>query len=144
MKKKLSVLLACLLVFTLALAGCQNAATDEGTNNEGTTNEGTTNEGTNNESNTNNESTPSTDNSGDETTAVSGTVNTDGSTSMADVMAALTEAFKEVQPDVTINYTGSGSGAGIEGAMSGTCDIGLSSRCLLYTSGSGGYSVRTS
>lgn len=130
MKKKLSVLLACLLVFTLALAGCQNAATDEGTNNEGTTNEGTNNEGTNNESNTNNESTPSTDNSGDETTAVSGTVNTDGSTSMADVMAALTEAFKEVQPDVTINYTGSGSGAGIEGAMSGTCDIGLSSREL--------------
>ena len=91
MKKKLSVLLACLLVFTLALAGCQDTASDEGTTNEGTTNEGTTNENTNSEntSNENNET-----NEPEEGGALSGTVNTDGSTSMADVMAALTAAFK--------------------------------------------------
>ena len=48
----------------------------------------------------------------EETTTLSGTVNTDGSTSMADVMAVLQETFREAQPDITVNYTGSGSGAG--------------------------------
>ncbi len=61
---------------------------------------------------------------------LSGTVNVNGSTSMADVIAALTEGFNEINPDVQINYTGSGSGAGIEGALAGTCDLGLSSRAL--------------
>ncbi len=60
----------------------------------------------------------------------SGTVNTDGSTSMADVMGALTEAFKEKEPDITVNYSGTGSGSGISGVLDGTCDIGLSSREL--------------
>ncbi len=60
----------------------------------------------------------------------SGTVNTDGSTSMADVMGALTEAFKEREPNITVNYSGTGSGSGISGVLDGTCDIGLSSREL--------------
>ena len=61
---------------------------------------------------------------------VSGVVNTDGSTSMADVMAVLQETFRELQPDVTVNYSGTGSGAGIEAVLSGTADIGLASRAL--------------
>ena len=61
---------------------------------------------------------------------LSGTVNVNGSTSMADVIAALTEGFNEINPGVQINYTGSGSGAGIEGVLAGTCDLGLSSRAL--------------
>ncbi len=60
----------------------------------------------------------------------SGTVNTDGSTSMADVMGALTEAFKGKEPNITVNYSGTGSGSGISGVLDGTCDIGLSSREL--------------
>lgn len=67
---------------------------------------------------------------GSSTVELSGTVNTAGSTSMKDVMAVLTEVFEKENPGVNINYTGSGSGAGIEGATSGTCDIGLSSRAL--------------
>lgn len=59
-----------------------------------------------------------------------GTVNTDGSTSMADVMGALTEAFKGKEPGITVNYSGTGSGSGISGVLDGTCDIGLSSREL--------------
>ena len=62
--------------------------------------------------------------------ALSGVVNTDGSTSMADVMAVLQESFKELNPDVTVNYSGTGSGAGIEAVLAGTVDIGLSSRAL--------------
>ena len=63
-------------------------------------------------------------------TGLGGTVNTDGSTSMADVMAALQEAFREKESGVTVNYSGTGSGSGIEAALRGTCDIGLSSREL--------------
>lgn len=61
---------------------------------------------------------------------ITGTVNTNGSTSMESVMGYLKEGFAEVQPGVTINYTGSGSGAGVTGAQDGTCDIGLASRDL--------------
>ena len=61
---------------------------------------------------------------------LTGAVNTDGSSSMADVMSALQEAFREKEPGVTVNYSGTGSGAGVEAALSGTCDIGLSSRSL--------------
>ena len=48
----------------------------------------------------------------EETAALSGTVNTNGSTSMEDVMGSLKEAFEAEHGDVTIQYTGSGSGAG--------------------------------
>lgn len=58
------------------------------------------------------------------------TVELDGSTAMLPVMAALGEAFEDRTPGVRINCSGSGSGAGIEGALSGRCDIGLSSREL--------------
>ena len=59
-----------------------------------------------------------------------GTVNTDGSSSMADVMAVLQEVFRQKETGVTVNYSGTGSGAGIEAVLSGACDIGLSSRPL--------------
>ena len=61
---------------------------------------------------------------------LTGTVNTNGSTSMESVMGYLMEGFAEIQPGVTISYTGSGSSAGITGAQDGTCDIGLASRDL--------------
>ena len=64
------------------------------------------------------------------TEEITGTVNTDGSTSMADVMAVLKETFAEVQPGVNVNYTGSGSGSGITNVLNGSVDIGLSSRAL--------------
>ena len=75
------------------------------------------------------ESTPSTEPTTD-TESVSGNVIANGSTSMNDVMLALIEGFSSVQPDVAVNYTGSGSGAGIEGVLAGSCDLGLSSRAL--------------
>ena len=65
-----------------------------------------------------------------ETTELSGVVNTDGSTSMEKVIKALAESFMQENPDVTVNYSATGSGSGIEAAISGTADIGLSSREL--------------
>ena len=61
---------------------------------------------------------------------LSGNVATGGSTSMKNVIAALTEGFAEVQPGVTVSYDPTGSGAGITGAADKTLDIGLSSRAL--------------
>lgn len=64
------------------------------------------------------------------TVELSGTVNTDGSTSMESVVKALGEVFMELNPGVTVNYSGTGSGTGIQSAIDGTCDLGLSSRAL--------------
>ena len=62
--------------------------------------------------------------------SVSGTVSTDGSTSMEKVIGALSESYMAANKDVTVNYNPTGSGAGITAVQEGTCDIGLSSRAL--------------
>ena len=61
---------------------------------------------------------------------LSGTVSTDGSTSMEKVIGALGEAFMEANPNVTFTYNPTGSGSGIQAVQEGRCDIGLSSRGL--------------
>lgn len=61
---------------------------------------------------------------------MNGVVNTDGSTSMEKVVKVLGEVFMEENAGVTVNYSGTGSGAGVEAAVSGTADIGLASRAL--------------
>ena len=61
---------------------------------------------------------------------LSGTVSTNGSTSMEKVVAALIEAFTAEHPDVTITYDATGSGTGITAVGEGSTDIGLSSRNL--------------
>ena len=61
---------------------------------------------------------------------ISGTVSTDGSTSMEKVIGALGEAFMQANPDVTFTYNPTGSGSGIKAVQEGRCDIGLSSRAL--------------
>ncbi len=60
----------------------------------------------------------------------SGTVSTDGSTSMEKVIGALGEAFEENNPGVTFTYNPTGSGSGITAVAEGRCDIGLASRSL--------------
>lgn len=64
------------------------------------------------------------------TEAVSGSVSTDGSTSMSKVIGALSESFMDENPDVNVTYNPTGSGSGITAAQEGRCDIGLSSRSL--------------
>ena len=61
---------------------------------------------------------------------LSGTVSTNGSTSMEKVVGILSEQFMEDNDGVTITYDATGSGTGIEVAANGTCDIGLASRAL--------------
>ena len=61
---------------------------------------------------------------------LTGTVATDGSTSMEKVIGALGEAFTQDNPGVTFTYNPTGSSAGIQAVQEGRCDIGLSSRAL--------------
>lgn len=60
----------------------------------------------------------------------SGTVSTDGSTSMEKVIGALGESFENKNVGVTFTYNPTGSGSGITAVAEGRCDIGLSSRHL--------------
>ena len=60
----------------------------------------------------------------------SGTVATNGSTSMEKVIGALGEAFTADNGAVKFTYDPTGSGSGITAVKEGRCDIGLSSRAL--------------
>ena len=101
MKKVFVTLLSLTMVMSL-LAGCgsNEAATDD---------------------------TASEDNQ-DAQTELSGSVSTNGSTSMESVIGALGEQFMMDNQGVTVTYDATGTG--IEAAKNGTCDIGLSSRAL--------------
>lgn len=102
MKKTMSILAAS-AVLALTLAGCGGNTTTEDT-----------------------QSTEGTD-----STTISGTVATNGSTSMEKVIGNLKEQFeKDNGGNVTVSYDATGSGAGIEAVTNGTTDIGLSSRAL--------------
>ena len=106
MKKILAFALSAVMALAL-LAGCGNQTDNNSSNN---------------------------DNGGDASdtpaASVSGTVSTDGSTSMEKVIGALSESYMAANKDVTVNYNPTGSGAGITAVQEGTCDIGLSSRDL--------------
>lgn len=105
MKKKLSILgITGLLV--LSLAGCGGTGTDS-----------------------NASSSPSASPSA-ATTASSDKVTLVGSTSVGPLAKKLQEAYQEKNPNVTIEIQEVGSSAGIEAAISGTADIGMSSRDL--------------
>lgn len=68
----------------------------------------------------------------------SGTVSTDGSTSMEKVIGILGESYMEENSGVTFTYNPTGSGSGIKAAQDGTCDIGLASRHLKDEEKAGG------
>lgn len=100
MRKVLGILLSCVLAVGL-FAGCSNTQTEN----------------------------PGQD-AGNEEQKLSGSVATDGSTSMEEVINGLGEAFTTENPGVKFTYNPTGSSAGITAVSEGRCDIGLSSRAL--------------
>ena len=104
MKKFIALLLAAVLTLALAACGGKNDTNTDA-----------------NADNTNDDSTK---------TTITGTVATDGSTSMEKVIGALSESFMANNADATVTYNPTGSGSGITAVQEGTCDIGLSSRAL--------------
>ncbi len=116
MKRMISAVMAIALM--LALVGCGNSAQTTPTTAAPATQAPATNA-------------PATEAPETEAAAeLSGTVSTDGSTSMEAVIGALGEAFMEANPDVNFTYNPTGSGSGIQAVQEGRCDIGLSSRAL--------------
>ena len=100
MKRAISILLSLTLTAAL-LAGC--GSQDTASNDTGDTAE--------------------------ESTQLSGSVSTDGSTSREEVIGVLGEQF-QADTGVSVTYNPTGSGSGIEAVKNGSCDIGLSSRAL--------------
>ena len=112
MKKFIALLLAAVLTLALAACGSKNDTNTDA-----------------NADNTNDDSTK---------TTITGTVATDGSTSMEKVIGALSESFMANNADATVTYNPTGSGSGITAVKEGTCDIGLSSRALKDEEKAGG------
>ena len=102
MKKIASVALAAALSASL-LAGCGGDTTADDTTDD----------------------TASNDAAQEETAELSGTVATDGSTSMEEVIGALGEQFMADNSGVSVTYNPTGSGAGIEAVSNGSCDIAV-------------------
>ena len=121
--KGLALVGACIL-FAMSLAGCgnSNTAADAGSTTASSAEVSSVAESTAAESSA---AAPS------ETTAdLSGSISMVGSTSMEKLANALSEAFTEKYPNVTVTAEFVGSGAGIEAVTNGTADIGNSSRNL--------------
>lgn len=103
MKKTLALLLTAVMSLSL-LAGCGSKTTPDNANDS--------------------------NNDQPQQTTLSGSVSTNGSTSMEKVIGALSEQFMADNNGVTVTYDPTGSGAGIEAAGNGSADIGLASRAL--------------
>ena len=103
MKKTLALLLTAVMSLSL-LAGCGSKTTPDNANDS--------------------------NNDQPQQTVLSGSVSTNGSTSMEKVIGALSEQFMADNSGVTVTYDPTGSGAGIEAAGNGSADIGLASRAL--------------
>lgn len=120
MKKIISLLLALTMVFALVSCGSSNSG----------------NQTADADSKTATSDTSTTDTKAKEDTksaSLSGSVSTNGSTSMEKVIGALSEQFMADNSGVTVTYDATGSGTGIESVSNGSCDIGLSSRALKDT-----------
>ncbi|MCL2003211.1 MAG: substrate-binding domain-containing protein [Oscillospiraceae bacterium] len=61
---------------------------------------------------------------------LTGTLKVGGSTSVEPLMQSIRQAYIDLNPSVTIEISGGGSGTGISEATSGVIDIGMSSRAL--------------
>lgn len=102
--KKLSIVLLILLLSLSLIVGCQQSATgdeDQGTG----------------------------DQTSDETT-LTGNVVGGGSTSVQPILEAARDEFMAQNPDVTVEYNGTGSSDGVTGANEGTYMFGCASREL--------------
>ncbi|MCC8099784.1 MAG: phosphate ABC transporter substrate-binding protein [Clostridiales bacterium] len=136
MKKVIALLMSLALAFSLVACGSSNSSSGSDdtsdAQSQSSTEEGTEDAGTEEEENNTEEESSSTEDSTEDagTADLSGTVSTNGSTSMEKVMSILIEAFEEEYPNVTVTYDATGSGAGITAATEGSADIGLASRNL--------------
>lgn len=115
MKLKKLLAFGLIMSMTLAFTACgskeSNTDKDAATNEQGTTEE-------------------TSDDAGNESENLAGTVVITGSTSVEKILLDMIDEFQAINPDVKINYTGTGSSAGIQDAIDGVNSLGASSREL--------------
>lgn len=109
MKKKFLAAVCAVSMMAIAVTGCGNKRNEE-TSEPATTGETVETAET------------------DDTAELSGTLTLAGSTSMEKLCEAMSESFMENYPDVAVTVEYTGSGAGIESLISGSVDIGDTSR----------------
>lgn len=124
MRMKRLVALCMVGAMALSFAGCSK---NNGKNNS-QTQENTTETTDATKDNTSTNATNTTETT--DTSNLSGTVVITGSTSVEMILNDMIDEFQAMNPDVTINYTGTGSSAGIADTLAGSNDLGASSRDL--------------
>ncbi|MGI6117583.1 MAG: phosphate ABC transporter substrate-binding protein [Bilifractor sp.] len=132
MKKKQAIAIIAAVTMAASMFAACGSSSDTGSQDAATTEEAATEEASSQEASETTEAAEETEAaSGSQASGdVSGTVATNGSTSMEEVIGALSEQFMTDNPDVTVTYDATGSGTGIESVSNGSCDIGLASRAL--------------
>lgn len=127
MKKAIAIILGSMLAVS-ALAGCSTSASDTSSSSEAVSEAASDSSqaAAGSEADNSSASEEASESDGE----LTGTVATDGSTSMEKVIGALGESFMAENSGVTFTYNPTGSGSGIQAVQEGRCDIGLSSRAL--------------
>ncbi|ROR26313.1 phosphate ABC transporter substrate-binding protein (PhoT family) [Mobilisporobacter senegalensis] len=118
MKLKKLLAFGLIATMTLAFTACGSKGNDTAADEETKTEEqGNTTEEASEDTNSDSE-------------GLSGTVVITGSTSVEKILLDMIDEFQAINPDVKINYTGTGSSAGIQDAIDGVNSLGASSREL--------------
>lgn len=126
--KKLVAMAACAAMSVVMMTGCNSSSESDSTTAGSSTGSTTT------AAQTTTEAAGKTDSN----KKLSGTISLAGSTSMQKLADALAETFMEANSGVTVTVEYSGSSAGIESLLGGSCDIGNASRNLKDSEKEGG------
>lgn len=130
--RKCAAMAACAAMSLMMVTGCNSNSAGNGTT--GTTQGSTTGSAATTTQQTEQETTKT----AEADKKLSGTISLAGSTSMQKLADALAETFMEANSGVTVTVEYSGSSAGIESLLNGSCDIGDASRNLKDSEKSGG------
>lgn len=130
--RKCAAMVACAAMSMMMVTGCNSNSAGNGTT--GTTQGSTTGSAATTTQQTEQETTKT----AEADKKLSGTISLAGSTSMQKLADALAETFMEANSGVTVTVEYSGSSAGIESLLNGSCDIGDASRNLKDSEKSGG------
>ena len=130
--RKCAAMAACAAMSMMMVTGCNSNSAGNGTT--GTTQGSTTGSAATTTQQTEQETTKT----AEADKKLSGTISLAGSTSMQKLADALAETFMEANSGVTVTVEYSGSSAGIESLLNGSCDIGDASRNLKDSEKSGG------
>lgn len=123
--KKLVAMAACAAMSVVMMTGCNSSSESDSTTAAGLTT-------------TEAQTTTEAASKADSNKNLSGTISLAGSTSMQKLADALAETFMEANSGVTVTVEYSGSSAGIESLLGGSCDIGNASRNLKDSEKEGG------